>query len=75
MRGRSKGERDRIITLAWQTEIFARTKNLKPLGKYLDPAKPARRGGASDVLAMLRRAKAKQEKKVSPPKPGGSAVK
>lgn len=63
MRGRARGEQERVIALAWQTEVFARTKALKPLDKYLNPAKRAPKGGASEVLAMLRRAKAKQDAK------------
>jgi len=65
MRGRAQGERERIIVLAHQTEMMARQKTLKPLEKYLDSAKSTRKGGSSEVLAMLRRAKAKQDIKVT----------
>jgi hypothetical protein len=61
MRGRARGDQERIIALAYQTEVFARTKALKPLDKYLTPTKRTPKGGSSEVLAMLRRAKAKQD--------------
>lgn len=61
MRGRTKGDRDRIVTLAHQTEVMARQKTLKPLAKYLEPPKTKAKP-ESAVLAMMRRLKAKQQK-------------
>lgn len=61
MRGRARGNRERIIILAHQVEAMARQKRLKPLEKYLEPPKPKSKGGASELLAKLRRFKAKQD--------------
>jgi hypothetical protein len=71
MRGRVRGSQERIIELAHQTEMMARQKTLKGLQHYLPkPTVTKARGdaGAAKVLAMLRAAKAKQDKakKVSP---------
>jgi hypothetical protein len=54
MRGRAKGNQQRIIIQAHQSEMMAREKRLKPLKSYLkqSPAKPAARD--DEVLAMLR---------------------
>jgi hypothetical protein len=57
-----KGERERIIVLAHQTEAMARQKVLKPLPHYLKPPKP-KQSGNSAVIAMMRRIKARQDKK------------
>lgn len=65
MRGRSRGNFERIITLAHQTEAMARQKTFKPLEKYLTKPKAAPKAGASEVLAMLQRMKAKQDKKAA----------
>lgn len=62
MRGRAKGERDRLVALAHQIEAMARQKVLKPLSKYLEePKKQAPDDGARKVLAMMKRLKAKQD--------------
>lgn len=57
MRGRVKGERERIIALAHQTatmtgHLYSKA-GLKPLAKYLEPPKAKR--GAGAVVAMMRR--------------------
>lgn len=52
MRGRSKGNQERIIILAHQTEMMAREKNLKPVKSYLRrPSVPVSRNAA--VIDML----------------------
>lgn len=63
MRGRSRGNQERILILAHQSAMMARQERLRPLSAYLDPPKAARKTGASAVLAMLRRMKAKQDAK------------
>jgi hypothetical protein len=61
MRGKLKGERDRLIALAHQVEAMARQKILRPLAKYLEePKKQTPDQGARKVLAMMKRLKEKQ---------------
>jgi hypothetical protein len=53
MRGRARGNQERILALAHQTEIMAREKRLKPLSTYLRRMnKPAPQN--EDVIAMLK---------------------
>lgn len=66
MLGRSRGNQERIIALAHQIEAMSRQKSLKPLSKYLEPAKPTRKAGAGEVLEMFKRLKAKQDAKGAP---------
>ena len=62
MRGRAKGNQERMIILAHQVEIMARQKVLKDVRHYLPKANAAKeRDGASKVLAMLRAMKARQD--------------
>lgn len=62
MRGRAKGDRDRLIALAHQIEAMARQKILKALPKYLEvPKKLTPDQGAKKVLEMMKRLKEKQE--------------
>jgi hypothetical protein len=56
MGGRSRGNQERILVLAHQTEMFARQKTLKPLREYLRHSMPAK-ADAADVLALLTRTK------------------
>lgn len=60
MRARLKGEGERLVALAHQTEVFARQKVLKPLAKYLEPPDTPDAAGRK-VLAMMKRIKARQE--------------
>jgi hypothetical protein len=62
VKGALKGERERIIVLAHQTEAMARQKTLRPVEKYLTPPKAKSKDGGADVLAMMRRLAAKQAK-------------
>lgn len=55
------------VMTGWNGEAFARTKRLKPLPEYLKPAPDEgtrQANGAAAVLALFRRAQAKQEKRV-----------
>ncbi len=54
MKGRAKGNQERIIALAHQTQIFAREKKLKPLRAYLGKA-GKQVGGEVAVLDMFRK--------------------
>lgn len=55
MRGRTKGDQDRILTLAHQIEMFARQKTIRALSHYLSTEKQNADAGASKVLAMFER--------------------
>jgi len=55
MRGRIKGDQERILTLAHQIEMFARQKTIKALSHYLETEKENADSGASKVLALFRR--------------------
>lgn len=55
MRGRIKGDQERILTLAHQIEMFARQKTIKALSHYLETEKENANAGASKVLALFRR--------------------
>ena len=58
-----KGDRERLIALAHQTEVMARQKTLRNLAHYLkEPKKQTPEQGARKVLAMMKRIKAKQDK-------------
>lgn len=60
---RLRGQLRLATMIGWHAEAFARTKQMKPLDKYLAAAVPARQRreqGASAVLAMFRRHAAKQ---------------
>lgn len=57
MRGRSRGNQERILALAHQTEVFARQAKLKPLKDYMKPGKVSADAGAAAVIAMLGRLK------------------
>lgn len=61
MRGRSRGLQERIIVLAHQIEAMARQTKLKPLAKYLKPAKSKKKAGDdnSAVIAMFEELAAK----------------
>lgn len=53
-----KGQADLAVMTAWHTEAFARTKQIKPLGKYLEPKlnpEQRREDGARKVRAMFKR--------------------
>lgn len=64
MLGRARGNQERIIVAAHQAEMMARQKTLRPLTHYLPKAKPtAKRDGAGDLLAMMKRFKTKQDAK------------
>ncbi|GLV22010.1 hypothetical protein TomMM35A_18630 [Sphingobium sp. TomMM35A] len=61
MRGRAKGNQERIIVLAHQIEIMARQKSLRPVKHYLPKSQEAtKRNGASAVLAMMKRMQEQQ---------------
>lgn len=55
MRGRIKGEQERILTLAHQIEMFARQKTIRALSHYLTSEKDKAQEGASKVLALFKR--------------------
>lgn len=55
MRGKGKGDGERIILLAHTTEAFARKKFLRPAEHYLKP-KPTASPPPSAVAAMMARA-------------------
>jgi hypothetical protein len=59
MRGRAKGEQERMIILAHQIEAMAREKRLKPIAQYLKGDKKKPRSDAKDMIAMMKRIKAK----------------
>jgi hypothetical protein len=62
MRGRAKGNVERIIAQAHQTEAMARQKTLKSLAHYLKPVKKKTPDqSAKQVLAMMKSIKKKQE--------------
>lgn len=61
MRGRIKGEQERILTLAHQIEMFARQKTIRALSHYLATEKENADAGASKVLALFKRLAQKQE--------------
>jgi hypothetical protein len=49
------------VTVAWNTEAFSRTKQLKPLDTYLNPPKPkSAESGSADLRAMIARMAEKQ---------------
>jgi len=58
LRGRGKGEKERIILLAHQTEVMARQKRLKPPEHYLNGAsrQPRAKLGAGAVVTALAQA-------------------
>lgn len=55
MRGRIKGEQERILTLAHQIEMFARQKTIRALSHYLATEKENAEQGAAKVLALFKR--------------------
>jgi hypothetical protein len=55
MQGRIKGDQDRILILAHQTEMMARQKTLKALSHYLKTEKKSADDGAAKVLALFNR--------------------
>jgi hypothetical protein len=55
MRGRLKGEQERILTLAHQIEMFARQKTINALSYYLSTEKENADANAAKVLAMFKR--------------------
>jgi len=56
-----KASADLATMTGWNAEAFARTKQMKPLAKYLEPAKPKPpESGARDVRRMFDRMIAKQ---------------
>lgn len=55
MRGRLKGEQERVLTLAHQIEMFARQKTIKALSHYLASEKENVDAGASKVLSLFKR--------------------
>lgn len=56
-----KASADLATMIGWNAEAFARTKRMKPLGKYLEPTKPkTAESGALDVKRMFDRMIAKQ---------------
>lgn len=57
MKGRIRGNRDRIIILAHQIEAMARQKKLKPVNQYFRQTKRAKRTDSPAVIDMLRRMK------------------
>lgn len=60
-----KAKVDLATMIGWNAEAFARTKSMKPLGKYLEPAptpEQTREQGARDVMRMFDRMIAKQGK-------------
>lgn len=61
MRGRAKGNQERIIVLAHQTELFAREKRLKPISSYLRRLAPSVPQNA-EVISMFERMAAKGKK-------------
>jgi hypothetical protein len=62
MSGRIKGDQDRILILAHQTEIMARQKKIKALSHYLKTEKQNANDGAAKVLALFKRLAAKDGK-------------
>lgn len=64
MRGAAKGERERIIVLAHQGAVMARTEKLKPLEYYLKPRpRPSGDEEGAALLAAFERMKARQDRK------------
>jgi hypothetical protein len=61
MRGRARGNQERIVLLAHQVEVMARQKVLKRADAYLPKANVPKPSGAMAVLEMLRRMKARQD--------------
>lgn len=56
-----KANAEQALAIGWNAEAFHRTKTIKPLEKYLQPArKPSREQGARDVKRMFDRMIAKQ---------------
>lgn len=56
-----KGCTDLAMMTGWSTEMFARTKRMKPLEHYLKPGKPkTAETGARDVRRMFDKMIAKQ---------------
>jgi hypothetical protein len=55
MRGRIKGDQERILTLAHQVEMFARQKSLRALSHYLETEQQKADNGAAKVLSLFRR--------------------
>ena len=49
----AKQKRDDMISLAYQTEVFAREKRPKPLAHYLGKTKPVRDNDMSGVASMM----------------------
>lgn len=67
LRGAAKGERDRLVTLAHQSAAMmalTHTKEgLRPLAHYLKPPPTKGADDGAAVLDMMRRFKARQDKK------------
>lgn len=61
MRGRARGQQERIIILAHQTESMARQKTLKAVKHYLPKAeKTPKPTGTRGLVEMFKRIKARQ---------------
>ena len=60
MRGRSRGNQERIIALSHQIEMMARKKTLRALKHYLPKPDAPKQAGAMDVLAMMKRMQERQ---------------
>lgn len=65
MRGRARGHQERIVILAHQVETMARQKTLKSVNHYLPKPGAPKKSGASAMLDMVRRFKAKQDKRAA----------
>lgn len=56
-----KAQVDLATMIGWNAEMFARSKRLEPLTKYLQPAKPKSPDqGAAELRGMIARMAAKQ---------------
>lgn len=61
MRGRARGNQERIVLLSHQIEVMARQKVLKRADAYLPKPNVPKPSGAMAVLEMLRRMKVRQD--------------
>ncbi|KKW93869.1 hypothetical protein [Sphingobium chungbukense] len=62
MRGRARGNKERIIILAHQTEAMARQKILRDAAYYIKKSEGrSNKSGAMGVLAMMQAFKARQD--------------
>jgi len=68
MRGRSRGNKERIILLAHQVEAMARQKILRDAAYYIKKSEArSNQDGAMSVLAMMRAFKARQDETAAAP--------